>query len=169
MVNHIQVAVSLLPVHLSSHTTERPGSWRNSTSSRQLTNQPPAPAAGRRSTQRTQAASCGQLIEPPPSISQKQLQAAQSLQPTHQFTTHTRSTGADCCNAWHLQLEAWEAYARKLEEQVQDLVTHNEAMQRELTEVHSLLDDGTDPEVHGECCSARLQRLSGGSSGWLAD
>ena len=52
---------------------------------------------------------------------------------------------------------------------MQDLVTHNEAMQRELTEVHSLLDDGTDPEVHGECCPACLQSSSGASSGWLAD
>ena len=50
---------------------------------------------------------------------------------------------------------------------MQDLVTHNEAMQRELTEVHSLLDDGTDPEVHGECCPARLQSFSGALlAGW---
>ena len=48
-----------------------------------------------------------------------------------------------------LQLKAWEEYTSKLEEKYVALMTEHESFQRELTAVRGILDDGTDPDIHG--------------------
>ena len=49
----------------------------------------------------------------------------------------------------YLQLKVWEEYAAKLEEKYVALMTERELLQRELASVGNILDDGTDPEIHG--------------------
>lgn len=48
-----------------------------------------------------------------------------------------------------MQLKAWEEYTLKLEEKYVALMTEHESFQRELASVRGILDDGTDPEIHG--------------------
>ncbi len=48
-----------------------------------------------------------------------------------------------------LQLKAWEEYTSKLEEKYVALMTEHESFQRELAAVRGILDDGTDPDIHG--------------------
>ena len=61
----------------------------------------------------------------------------------------------DCIVGMYLQLKVWEEYAAKLEEKYVALMTEREMLQRELASVGNILDDGTDPEIHGmlhACC-----------------
>ena len=46
-------------------------------------------------------------------------------------------------------MKAWEEYTSKLEEKYVALMTEHEAFQRELAAVRGILDDGTDPDIHG--------------------
>ena len=48
-----------------------------------------------------------------------------------------------------VQLKAWEEYTLKLEEKYVALMTEHESFQRELASVRGILDDGTDPDIHG--------------------
>ena len=48
-----------------------------------------------------------------------------------------------------MQLKAWEEYTSKLEEKYVALMTEHESFQRELAAVRGILDDGTDPDIHG--------------------
>ena len=48
-----------------------------------------------------------------------------------------------------LRLKAWEEYTSKLEEKYVALMTEHESFQRELAAVRGILDDGTDPDIHG--------------------
>ena len=52
-----------------------------------------------------------------------------------------------------VQLKAWEEYTLKLEEKYVALMTEHESFQRELASVRGILDDGTDPEIHGQHCA----------------
>lgn len=53
-----------------------------------------------------------------------------------------------CLGVW-VQLKAWEEYTFKLEEKYVALMTEHETFQRELAAVRGILDDGTDPDIHG--------------------
>ena len=68
-----------------------------------------------------------------------------------------------------LQLKAWEEYTSKLEEKYVALMTEHESFQRELAAVRGILDDGTDPDIHGtaptprsllNCCHWSLKPLT---------
>lgn len=68
-----------------------------------------------------------------------------------------------------MQLKAWEEYTSKLEEKYVALMTEHESFQRELAAVRGILDDGTDPDIHGtaptppsrlNCCHWSLKPLT---------
>lgn len=65
----------------------------------------------------------------------------------------------------YVQLKAWEEYTLKLEEKYVALMTEHESFQRELASVRGILDDGTDPEIHGNrdicTCNPKPYRLEG--------
>lgn len=59
-----------------------------------------------------------------------------------------------------VQLKAWEEYTLKLEEKYVALMTEHESFQRELASVRGILDDGTDPEIHGQHISFHIFHYS---------